>query len=158
MEYTLGIPRGFTGCLTRIGLGIGSTADELSIASDVGTGYDYAIDGIGYHGADDASTASIPAVLATQAADTTCLYLVEIGTTDAPTVKKGTEVLTADLVAGITAVHWPEPTAGKCPLGAFKVVTVAVTYIPGTTDLSTSGVTDTYYNFLGGMPTRPLTS
>lgn len=153
-----GLERGFTGCLTFVGLGIGSTAAELSLASTVGTGFDYAIDGVCYHGDDDASTASIPAALAVQAADTTCLYLVEVDTSGVVSVKKGDEVLNADLVAGKTVLHWPQPTDGKCPIGAVKVKTVAVTFTGGTTGFDASGVTDTYYNFAGGMPTAPLTS
>ena len=149
---------GFTGTLGKAGLGIGSTADELSLAAPNGAGLDYAIDGIAYHLADDASTASIPAVLATQAADTTCLYLVQLDSSGTFSVTKGDEELNTALAAGTRVLHWPKPTAGKCPIGAFKVKTVAVTYIAGTTNLDAAGVTDTYYDFGGGMPTAPLTA
>ena len=50
------------------------------------------------------------------------------------------------------------PTAGKCPVGAVKVKTVAVTFTLGTTNFDASGVTETWYDFAGGMPTAPLAS
>lgn len=153
---------GPTMCLSRAGLGIGSTAKELSIAAPNGAGVDFAIDGYAYHLPDDASTASIPAALPIQAADTTCLYLVSVDADLAVSVTKGTEIpnaeLTVDSVIGRSVLHWPEPVDGKCPIGAVKVKTVAVTFTAGTTDFDASGITDTYYSFLGGMPLAPLTS
>jgi len=157
MNSTLAIPRGFTGCLTFVGLGIGSTPEELSLASTVGTGFDYAIDGICYHGDDDASTASIPAVtLDTQAADTTCLWLVQINAGGTVSMVKGTDVLNTDIDNGRVALDWPEPDADNCPIGAVKVKTVGTAFIPDTDSFAESWVTDVYYNFAGGMPSRPL--
>src|SRR3990167_9892889 len=104
---------GPTMCLSRAGLGIGSTAKELSIAAPNGAGVDFAIDGYAYHLPDDASTASVPAALPIQAADTTCLYLVSVDADLAVSVTKGTEVpnaeLTVDSVIGRSVLHWPEP-------------------------------------------------
>lgn len=155
---TLEVARGFTGMLNAAGLGIGSTPAELSIAAPNGAGIDYAIDGLAYHLADDASTASIPAALAVQAADTTCLYLVSVDSSGTLSVTKGTEVLNTALAAGTAVLPWPEPVDNKCPIGCVKVKTVAVTFTAATTDFDASGITDTYYNFGGGMPQAPLTS
>ena len=149
---------GQTACFVKAGLGIGSTAKELSIAAANGAGIDFGIDGYAYHLADDASTASIPAALPLQAADTVCLYLVSVDSAGTLSVTKGTEVLNTEIVAGTTVIQWPEPVDGKCPIGAVKVKTVAVTFTAGTTDFDASGITDTYYDFLGGMPLAPLTS
>jgi len=73
-------------------------------------------------------------------------------------VKKGTEVLSADLAAGTAVLHWPEPTAAYCPFGGVKVATSGATFIAGTTNFSASEVTDTYYDFAMGMPSGPITS
>lgn len=152
-------PAGFTGCVSKAGLGIGSTADELSTTSPNGAGFDYAIKGIAYHKAESANIDDVPLVLSTQAADTTCLYLVQINAAGTLSVVKGEEVLNTDLVAGNKVLHWPRPTSDDyCPVGAFKVKTVAVTFTAGTTNLDADGVTDTYYDFIGGMPSAPLTS
>lgn len=147
---------GFTGALGKAGLGIGSTPAELKIAAPNGAGLDFAIDGIAYHAADDATVAM--SAHSVQAADTTCLYLVQLDSVGALTTKKGDEVLNTDLVAGNKVLHWPKPDAGKCPIGAVKVKTVAVTFTAATTDLDASGVTDTYYDFGAGLPHEPLTS
>jgi hypothetical protein len=152
-------PRGFTGALSSAGLGIGSTADEISIAAPNGAGVDYAIKGIAYHLADDASVAGVPAALAEQAADTTCLYLVQVDSAGTVSMVKGTEVDNDDLTAETAVLHWPRPSSdAQCPIGAVKVKTVAVTFTAGTTNFSAAGVTDTYYNFAGGMPHVPLTA
>ena len=71
---------------------------------------------------------------------------------------KGTEVLNTLTAAGTGVVNWPEPTSGKCPVGAVKVKTVGVTFTLGTTDFSAANVTETWYDFAGGMPTAPLAS
>jgi hypothetical protein len=145
---------GFTGNLTKSGLGIGSTAAELSLATPDGTsGTTYAIDGIAYYLADDATVEM--SAMATQAVSTSCLYLVMLDSSGTLTTKKGTERLTADL--GVTAsLQWPQPDADTCPIGGFKVATNASTTFTGaTTDLDDAGVTDTYYDFAHGVPLAP---
>ena len=156
MNPTLAIPRGVTACFASAGLTIAATADRIKIAAPNGAGIDFAIDGLGYHKAD---TDNIDVSAAAQAALTTCLYLVQIDSSGTVSLVKGTEVLNADLSAGKTVLHWPEPDDGKCPIGAVKVKCEnAATFTFGTTDLSATDVTDTYYNFVGGMPQAPLTS
>ncbi|OGT57518.1 MAG: hypothetical protein A3E01_08240 [Gammaproteobacteria bacterium RIFCSPHIGHO2_12_FULL_63_22] len=157
MNETLDIPRGFTGCLSKAGLGIAGTADRVKITAPNGAGIDYAIDGIAYHAADadniDTGAAAV------QAALTTCIYLLLLDSGGTLTTVKGTEQLNADLAAGTRVLHWPQPTADTCPIGAVKVKCEnAATFTLGTTNFSASDVTDTYYDFGGGMPTAPLAS
>jgi hypothetical protein len=155
---TLEIPRGFTGCLSKAGLGIAGTADRVKFTAPNGAGTDFAINGIAYHYADGDNVDTGAA--AVQAADTTCLYLICASAAASPAISvvKGEEVLNTETAAGTAAVHWPEPTAGTCPIGAVKVVTVAVTFTLGTTNFDAAGVTETWYDFAGGMPTAPLAS
>lgn len=80
--------------------------------------------------------------LTAQAADTKCMYLVCIDAAGAVSLVKGVEVTTA---SGDSA-YLPEQPAAVCVIGAFKIVTVAVTFESGTDDLAKSGVTDTFYD------------
>jgi len=157
----LEIPRGGTLCLAKAGLKIGgSDAKDVDIAAPNGAGVDFAIDGVFYHKAD---AADIPVVVtdedgtavSTQAADTTCLYLVLLDVSGNLTTIKGKEVTTANLAAGNASLKWPEPTANTCVIGAVKIVTVAVTFLCGTDDFSKSGVADTYYDLMT-LPPHPL--
>jgi hypothetical protein len=148
---------GQTGSFTKSGLGIGSTPAELSIAAPNGAGIDFAIDGYAYHLADSASTAM--SATSVQAVSTSCLYLVELDSSGTLTTKKGTEVLTSKLTAGTDVLHWPNPSADKCPIGGFKVaLNASTTFTGATTDLDAAGVTDTYYDFIGGIPNAVQTS
>jgi hypothetical protein len=153
---TLEIPRGFTGCLSKAGLGIAGTADRVKFTAPNGAGTDFAIDGIAYHLADGDNVDTGAA--AVQAVDTTCLYLLQLDSGGTLSAVKGTEVLNTLTAAGTGVVNWPEPTSGKCPVGAVKVKTVAVTFTLATTNFDASGVTETWYDFAGGMPTAPLAS
>ena len=148
--------RGFTGALSRAGLGIGSTASQVSLAAPNGAGTDYAIGGIAYHKADAASVAITAAPA--QAADTTCLYLVCLDSGGTLSTVKGDDVLNTALNAGTAVIHWPIQPKGLCAIGAVKVKTVGVTFTAGTTNLNAAGVTATYYNFAAGMPHVPLAS
>lgn len=145
---------GFTGCLSKAGLGIGSTAAQLSIAAPNGAGVDYAIDGICYHKADAASVAM--SAMSVQAVSTSCLYLVELNAAGTLSTKKGVERLTADV--GVSAsLQWPLPSEDKCPIGGFRIDTSSsATFTGATTDLDATGITDTYYDFAGGVPLAPI--
>ena len=106
-----------------------------------------------------AATLDVPAsTLDTQAADTTCLWLVQITAAGVVSMKKGVEELNTDLAAGKRVLHWPEPDADNCPVGAVKVKTVGTAFVPDTDSFAETWVTDTYYDFIGGMPVEPLTS
>ena len=70
---------------------------------------------------------------------------------------QGTAVLSADLCAGNAVLHWPEPTALTCPIGAIKLAMSGGAFNGATTDLNHASVTDTYYDFCL-VPEAPLTS
>jgi len=152
---------GFTGCLSKAGLGIAGTADRVKYTAPNGAGTDFAINGICYHVADgDNIDTGVPVntdISAVQAADTVCLYLLQLDSAGALTVVKGEDVLSTDVTKG-KAIQWPRPGVNRCPIGGVKVVTVAVTFTLATTDFSASGVTETWYDFAGGMPNYPQTS
>lgn len=147
---------GATESFTKAGLAEGTAANTIKTAAPNGAGVDFAIGGVAYHKADTDSIAMN--ALAAQAADTTCLYLVQIDSAGAVTLKKGVERSNAGLAAGNEVLEWPQADANRCALGAVKVKTVAVTFTSGTTDLSAAGITATYYDFAGGQPDKPLTS
>ena len=148
---------GQSASFTKAGLGIGSTPAELSIAAPNGNGIDFAIDGIAYHLVDDATVAM--SAMSVQAVSTSCLYLVEIDSNLALTTKKGVEVLTTDLGVVGGTLQWPVPSADKCAIGGFKVATNgSTTYTGATTDLDVGGITDSYFDFIGGIPLAPQTS
>jgi len=149
--------RGGTVCLSKAGLAIGTTPAELSIAAPNGAGVDYAINGILYHLADDATVAVTAA--AVQAVLTKCIYLVCLDSGGTLSTVKGTAQLTADLTAGTAVLAWPTPTADTCCIGAFKVETkVAGTYTAGTTALTPAATLAVTYYDLFAVPTAPLTS
>lgn len=148
--------RGATECYAKAGLAEGTNANTIKIEAPNGAGIDYAIDGVAYHKADTDNIAMT--ALAAQAADTKCLYLVQIDSAGAVSLKKGVEELTADMASGKRVLHWPEPDDAKCPIGGFKIETDGVTFTSGTTDLGAASITDTFYDFAGGMPSAPLTS
>lgn len=154
-NLNLGV-RGGTMCLSQTGLGIGSTPTGVSIAASNGAGVDFAIDGLMYHKA-DAATVAITA--ATEQAElTTCLYLVCLNKSGTLSTVKGTEVITAELVAESAVLEWPTPAADTCPIGAFRILAAdGYTFTAGTTSLAATGITDTYYN-LFTIPSSPMTS
>ena len=147
---------GQTACFSSAGLAEGTNSATIKIAAPNGLGIDFAIDGYAYHKA-DTDNISVTAHDA-QADLTTCLYLVQITSGNTVSTKKGTEVLSADLSGGTAVLHWPEPDDGNCPIGGYKVATSGATFTNGTTDLGAGTVTDTYYNFVGGLPLGPVTS
>ena len=156
MDQTLNRERGGTFCWSKAGLAEGSNANTIKTAAPNGAGTDFSIDGILYHKADTDNIAMT--ALPVQAAVTKCLYCVQIDADGAVSLKKGTEVLTADLTAGKDVLHWPLPDAGKCALGFIKVETQSTaTFTSGTTDLGAANIVDTYYDTFA-VPAAPLTS
>ena len=143
--------RGGTFCLSKAGLaGNASTKTNIVIAAPNGAGVDYCISGALYHKADTASIAL--GAQPTQAADTTCLYLVCLNAAGTVSVVKG-----KDVANGSGVIHYPAVPAGNCAIGSIKVKTVAVTFTGGTTALDATGVTATFTD-LFAVPTAPLAS
>lgn len=156
-------PRAGTFCLSKAGLKIGnSDAKDVDIAAPNGAGVDYVIDGILYHKAD---AADIPVVVTdedgtdvtTQAADTACIYLVQLDADGDLSTLKGVEVDvdSSGNVKDGEALFCPLPSEDNCPIGYIKIVTDSVTFECGTDDFSKSGVTDTYVN-LFAVPAKAL--
>jgi len=150
--------RGFTGALSSAGLAIGSTPSEVAIAAPNGAGVDFAIDGLAYHYADDASVASVPGDIGTIEDGNTAIILIQVNAAGTVSAVLGDAVDNDDLANGKVALHWPRPSADNCPIGAVKVKCDGADFICGTTSFAAAGITDTYYNFAGGMPHEPLTS
>ena len=144
--------RGGTFCLSKAGLaGNSSTKANIVIAAPNGAGVDYCIGGALYHKADTASIAL--GAQPTQAANTTCLYLVCLDAAGTVSVVKG-----KDVANGSGVIHYPAVPAGMCAIGAIKVKTAAaVTFTGGTTNLDATGVTATFTD-LFAVPTAPLAS
>jgi hypothetical protein len=155
MSFDLLAQSGFTGSFSKAGLAEGTNSATIAIAAPNGAGVDYAVNGIAYHKADTDNIAMT--ALPVQAVSTTCLYLVQIagGTVS---IVKGNEVLTANL--GIeNNCQIPMPDENNCPLGYIKVETNdSTTFTSGTTDLGAAGITDTYVDFMGGIPTKPVSA
>lgn len=82
--------------------------------------------------------------LAAQAADTTALYAVWINSSGTVSLTKEKEVLSTAISNGQTALPTVAPRVDYALLGLMKIVTVAVTFTSGSTDLSASGVTATF--------------
>lgn len=145
--------RGGTFCLRKAGLAAGLNTAKMKVLSPDGEGLQFVIGGKIYYMADTDDICLFTA--ASQAALTTCLYLVTINASNTILITKGTEVVTADLTAGKTSLTWPALTAGYCPIGAVKVVATTA-FTAGTTALGT-GNAATYYD-LFAVPDQPITS
>jgi hypothetical protein len=145
---------GLTACLSKAGLAEGTNAATIAIAAPNGAGVDYAINGFAYHKADTDNIAMT--ALPAQAANTTCMYLIQINAAGTVSLKKGDEIPSADL--GVNgSVQCPIPDNDNCPLGMLKIVTGNVTFTSGTTDLSAANITDTFYD-LATFPSRAIGS
>jgi hypothetical protein len=144
--------RGGTLCLSKAGLAEGTNSNTIKINAPNGAGIDFAIGGLLYHKADTDNIAMT--ALAIQPELYSCLYLVEIDHDGAVALKKGTQVLTADV--GNTPLNWPDPTAGSCAIGGFRIdCATGYTFTSGSTDLSATGLTETYYDFIA-VPDSPI--
>ena len=155
-QDTLGFS-GQSGAFSKAGLTEGTTSATIQIAAANGAGVDFGIDGNAYHKADTNNiTVTAHAI---QAVSTSCLYLVQINSAGTVSTKKGNTVLTADLGVIGGSLQWPIPDADSVALGGYKVaLNASTTFTNATTDLGAAGVTDTYYDFLGGIPLAPQTS
>ena len=132
--------------MTFVGLLIGTTTTS-TVDYDAFT---YAIGGATYEQA--AGTTAVLTVLdyygdtVVQAADTTCFYLVSVNAAGVENITKGKDDETTNL---------PGLPDTECLIGIIKVVTVAVTFTPATTDFDASGVTTTFYDYVHAPVTAP---
>jgi hypothetical protein len=86
------------------------------------------------------------------------LYGIFLNASGAVSIVPGPVASVTKLAAGEEALQFPPAQKDKACIGALRVqVTAGTTFIPGTTDLSAAGVTDTFYN-LASVPANPLRS
>jgi hypothetical protein len=123
-------------CLGAAGLDEGTNAATIKTVNAI----DYAIDGILYS---KAATDNIAMnALAAQADLTDCMYLVTIDASGTVVLVKG------NAVAAGGDCELPDLPDGYCAIGAIKIALSGGTFTSGTTDLSGTGVTATYYDFM----------
>lgn len=171
MSDNQSLNRGLTMAFNSGGLAEGTNANTIQIA----TAINYAIDGRFYSKAitdNIAISYSGPTVYQAAAGGiqavnggftggvngSTRIYGIFLDTSGAVSILPGPIVDSTELAAGRVALQWPDAPVGLCPIGGLRVaLTAGTTFTPGGTDLSASGVTDTFYN-LADMPANPLTA
>ena len=171
MSDNQSLNRGLTMAFNSGGLAEGTNANTIQIA----TAINYAIDGrfysksitdniaISYSGPTvyQAAAGGIQAVnggFTGGVNGSTRIYGIFLDTAGAVSILPGPIVDSVELAAGRVALQWPDAPVGLCPIGGLRIaLTAGTTFTPGGTDLSASGVTDTFYN-LADMPANPLTA
>lgn len=171
MSDNQSLNRGLTMALNSGALAEGTNANTIQIAAAI----DYIIDGqfyskaitdniaISYSGATvyQAAAGGIQSVnggFTGGVNGSTRIYGIFLNAAGAVSILPGPIVDSAELAAGRVSLQWPDAPAGVCPIGAVRIaLTAGTTFTPGSTDLSASGVTDTFYN-LADMPANPLTA
>ena len=132
--------------LNFVGLVIGSGTTS-AVDYDA---FDYIIGGRCYEqaaGTDEALTVlDYYGDTATQAAGTTCFYLIVIDAAGVEYAIKGKDDETTNP---------PGMPDGYALMGIIKIVTVGVTFTIGTTGFDASGVTDTFYDYVHVPVTLP---
>jgi hypothetical protein len=171
MSDNQSLNRGLTMALNSGALAEGTNANTIQIAAAI----DYVIDGqfynkaitdnvaISYSGSSvyQAAAGGIQAVnggFTGGVNGSTRVYGIFLNAAGAVSILPGPIVDSAELAAGRIALQWPDAPAGVCPIGGLRIaLTAGTAFTPGGTDLSASGVTDTFYN-LADMPANPLTA
>lgn len=171
MSDNLSLSQGLTVNLVAAGLAEGTNANTIQIANDI----KYTIDGrfyaksttdniaISYSGASvyQAAAGGVQAVSGAftgQVGGSTRIYLICLDTAGAVSIVPGPIVNSTELAAGTVALQFPDAPKGVCPIGAMRIaLTAGTTFTPGSTDLSATGVTDTFYD-LADVPANPLTA
>lgn len=171
MSDNLSMNSGATLCLASAGLAEGTNANTIKTTADI----TYTIDGrfyskattdniaISYAGASvyQAAAGGVQAInggFTGGVNGSTRLYLLTLDSSGAVGIVPGAIVDSAELAAGRVALQFPDAPAGACPFGALRIaLTAGTAFTPGSTDLSASGVTDTFYNLMD-VPANPLTA
>ncbi len=171
MSDNLSLSQGLTVALASAGLAEGTNANTIKTTADIA----YTIDGRFYSKATTDNIAisySGPTVYQAAAGGiqavnggftggvngSTRIYGIFLDTSGAVSIVPGPIVDSAELAAGRVALPFPDAPNGVCPIGALRIaLTAGTAFTPGSTDLSATGVTDTFYN-LADMPANPLTA
>ncbi len=171
MSDNLSLAQGATLCLAAAGLAEGTNANTIQTANNI----TYTIDGrfysksatdniaISYAGASvyQAAAGGVQAVnggFSGGVNGSTRLYLITLDASGNVGIVPGQIVDSAELAAGRVALQFPDAPKGVCPIGALRIaLTAGTAFTPGSTDLSASGVTDTFYDLMD-VPANPLTA
>lgn len=171
MSDNLSLSQGATLCLASAGLAEGTNANTIKTTADI----TYAIDGrfyakattdniaISYSGASvyQAAAGGVQAInggFTGAVGGSTRIYLICLDTSGAVSLVPGAIVNSTELAAGTVGLQFPDAPKGVCPIGAVRIaLTAGTTFTPGSTDLSATGVTDTFYNLMD-VPANPLTA
>ncbi len=148
--------RGGNFCLSKAGLVIaGTTSKAQTVNPDGANGLMYVIDGVLKYLTDADNNIVLTGDV--QTALYSNIYLVTINVGGTIAIVQSTEVLTVDLAAGRTQLHWPTPADGYCAIGAIVVDAGAGTFTPGSTALTGGTVTVEYID-LFSLPVQPIRS
>lgn len=171
MSDNQSLNRGLTLALNSGGLAEGTNANTIKTVADIS----YVIDGRFYSKSTTDNIAisySGPTVYQAAAGGiqsvnggftggvngSTRIYGIFLNAAGDVSILPGPIVDSAELAAGRVSLQWPDAPAGVCPIGGMRIaLTAGTTFTPGSTDLSATGVTDTFYN-LADMPANPLTA
>ena len=171
MADNLSLSAGFTAALSSGAWAEGTNANTIKSTATV----TFVIDGQFYSkGATDNIAISYSGATVYQAAaggiqavnggftggvnGSTRLYLICLNTSGDVSIVPGQIVDSAELAAGRVALMFPDAPKGVCPTAALRIaLTAGTAFTPGSTDLSASGVTATFYN-LADVPANPLTA
>lgn len=132
--------------LTVCGLAEGTTAASIKTTNNI----KHLINAIQYTLA-AVDNVVIPA-LGTQGTACYVKYLVSVGTDGtAGSASGGIEMTKGNEGTSAALAKLPDLPDGKCAIGYFQILTTTAVYVPGTTDNSSAGITDTYVD-LNNMP------
>jgi hypothetical protein len=128
-------------CYNNAGLIKGTTTTISTVNAG---GLNLEINGLMY-GPIAAAANFAPTACAVQAANSSAIYLVLMGTTGTVTVIKGGEAI----IGSGSALNWPVVPANVAVIGGFKVVNAnaSSTFTMGTTALDATSVTYVAYNY-----------
>ena len=139
-------------CYSKAGLAEGTSAAKFKILAPNGAGIDYSIKGVMYHKADTDDLSLSTGTTITGPAE--CIFGILIDSSGNVTSVQGPIKTIGD---DSKVLAWPPSNDDdKCLIGGI-VVSVADTYsfIPNTTDLGATGITDTYVD-CDGLPPQAV--
>jgi hypothetical protein len=170
MSDNLSLSQGATLALNSGALAEGTNANTIQIAAAI----NYVIDGrfysksitdniaISYSGPTvyqaPTGVGSVNGSFTGGTGGSTRLYLIGLNAAGAVSIVPSEIVPTAELAAGTNSLEFPDAPSFVCPIGVLRIaVTAGTTFIPGSVDLSASGVTASFLN-LSTVPATPLTA
>lgn len=136
----------------------GFSIDTNSNDVETDNAFSYTIASLMFSNAADAAidiSAEIADLPDDLADENTAIYVFSIDDAGAYTVQAGVAVSNADIADGSKLAAWPEPIDGSVAFGAVKVKNATGSaFVLGTTAFDAAGVTDTFYNLNGRIPSN----